>query len=127
MRPDAPLLLNLHRKAFSTYSLMDLFRSFCRKAGIYKPRRVEDNVVRGGTTPHAMRHSFVVHRILRWYRDGVNVNSKLMLLSTYVGHAHYFYTQRYMTVVPELVDIARKAFADGYERPLKELEWPAAR
>jgi integrase len=36
---------------------------------------------------HDLRHTFAVHRLLRWYRDGVDVQSRLLLLSVFMGHS----------------------------------------
>jgi WD40 repeat protein len=33
-----------------------------------------------------LRHSFAVNALLRWYRAGADVEAKLPLLATYLGH-----------------------------------------
>ena len=35
---------------------------------------------------HDLRHAFAVRTLLRWYRDGGDVQARLPLLSTYLGH-----------------------------------------
>ena len=42
----------------------------------------------GGRPPrvHDLRHAFAVGTLLRWYRDGGDVQARLPLLSTYLGH-----------------------------------------
>jgi integrase/recombinase XerD len=35
---------------------------------------------------HDLRHRFAVQTLLDWYRDGVDVQPRLPLLSTYLGH-----------------------------------------
>ncbi len=35
---------------------------------------------------HSLRHSFAVGRLLRWYREGVDPQSRLFRLSTFMGH-----------------------------------------
>lgn len=52
---------------------------------------------------HDLRHSFAVHRLITWYRDGADVQRLLPKLSTYLGHAHISGTQRYLTLTPELL------------------------
>jgi integrase/recombinase XerD len=37
-------------------------------------------------TIHDLRHSFAIQTVLDWYRDGVDVEARLPLLSTYLGH-----------------------------------------
>jgi site-specific recombinase XerD len=119
---DAPLFLNLWRRAFRAGVIGAHFRRVCIAARVYRPKRIEGNTVYGGTTIHALRHSFAVHRLLKWYEDGVDVNAKLPLLATYMGHAHYQDTQRYLRVLPIFIDIAKKLFAENFENSLKDLE-----
>ena len=33
---------------------------------------------------HDIRHAFAVHRLIAWYREGVDVQARLPLLSTYL-------------------------------------------
>jgi len=35
---------------------------------------------------HDLRHRFAVQTLLDWYRDGIEVQARLPLLSTYLGH-----------------------------------------
>ena len=49
------------------------------------------------------RHSFVVHRILRWQDQGVDIDQAMLQLSTYVGHTMVTNTDWYLSAVPELV------------------------
>ena len=35
---------------------------------------------------HDLRHSFAVNTLIRWYRQGLDVEQRLPLLSTYLGH-----------------------------------------
>lgn len=59
---------------------------------------------------HDLRHSFVVRRLLRWYEEGADLESKLLALSTYLGHAKVSDTYWYLTGVPELMAIAAQRF-----------------
>jgi len=124
MPPEAPLFLSLQRRRFRRKNVTQHFSLLCKRAGIYRPKRTEGNTVFGGTTTHALRHSFAVHRILKWYEEGADVNAKLPLLATYMGHTHYHHTQKYMTVLPAIIDMAGKRFAEKFEKPLRDLEWP---
>jgi integrase/recombinase XerD len=36
--------------------------------------------------PHDLRHAFAVNTLLGWYRDGENVDRRMPLLSTWLGH-----------------------------------------
>ncbi len=55
--------------------------------------------------PHDVRHSFAVHTLIDWYRAGEEVDRKLPLLSTYLGHVNPSSTYWYMEAVPELLQL----------------------
>lgn len=59
---------------------------------------------------HDLRHSFAVHRLLSWYRQGADVQSLLPKLATYLGHVCICSTQVYLTMTPELLQEASKRF-----------------
>lgn len=122
LRTECPFFLNYYHHAFAGETLLAYFRDLCKTVGLYRPKHIRGNVVHGATNLHALRHSFAVNRLVKWYRDGADVNSKLPLLATYMGHSSYHYTQKYLTVLPCLTDLAGKRFADRFESPLKELE-----
>jgi integrase len=64
--------------------------------------------------PHDMRHAFAVHRLLRWYREGADVQSKLPLLSTFMGHLDPESTQVYLTITEALLQEANTRFYRGF-------------
>jgi integrase/recombinase XerD len=55
--------------------------------------------------PHDFRHAFAVRTLLEWYRDGVDVQARLPLLSTYMGHVNPASTFWYLTASPELLGL----------------------
>lgn len=55
--------------------------------------------------PHDLRHSFAVRTLLGWYRDGADVQARLPLLSTYLGHVHPGSTYWYLSAAPELLTL----------------------
>jgi integrase len=57
---------------------------------------------------HDLRHSFAVRTLLDWYREGVDVEPRLPLLSTYLGHVSPSSTYWYLTATPELVMLAHR-------------------
>ena len=59
---------------------------------------------------HDLRHSFVVHRLLRWHREGADVDRKILALATYLGHAKVADTYWYCTAVPELLATTGQRF-----------------
>jgi integrase/recombinase XerD len=55
---------------------------------------------------HDLRHSFAVATLLDWYRDGGDVQARLPLLSTWLGHVDPKSTYWYLQAVPELLTLA---------------------
>jgi integrase/recombinase XerD len=89
---------------YATKTAMWLFVDILRRAGL-KPAR-------GKTGPriHDLRHSFVVNRILEWYRAGINPQDKLPFLATYLGHRDIHSTLVYITVTQDLLQQASDRF-----------------
>jgi integrase len=58
------------------------------------------------------RHTFACQTILRWYKEGENINACLPLLATYLGHATITETYWYLTGTPELMEMACEAFGE---------------
>lgn len=54
---------------------------------------------------HDLRHSFAVNTLIGWYRQGVDVEQRLPLLSTYLGHIAPKSTYWYLSAVPELLEL----------------------
>ena len=59
---------------------------------------------------HDFRHSFAVTCLIRWYRNGEDVQRLLPQLATYLGHVHIAGTQRYLSMTPELLREASSRF-----------------
>jgi integrase/recombinase XerD len=76
------------------------FAVLARTAGIQAPP--------GRRPPrlHDLRHSFTVATMLDWYRDGGDVQARLPLLSTWLGHVDPKSTYWYLQAVPELLALA---------------------
>lgn len=60
---------------------------------------------------HDLRHSFAVHSLTAWYRQGADVQRLLPVLSTYLGHSDLEGTKVYLTMTPELLQQAALRFA----------------
>jgi integrase/recombinase XerD len=61
--------------------------------------------------PHSFRHSFAVASLLGWYEEGVDVDSRLPLLSVYMGHVDPSTTYWYLSAAPELLALAADRLA----------------
>jgi site-specific recombinase XerD len=89
-------------------------RTFCRLRGLANVHRHDG--ARYQPRLHDLRHTFAVHRLVAWYREGADVQRLLPQLSTYLGHVHISATQRYLTMTPDLLHQASLRF-EQYARP----------
>jgi integrase len=58
--------------------------------------------------PHDLRHTFAVNTLLGWYRTGENIDRRMPLLSTYLGHVDPASTYWYLEAVPELLELVSR-------------------
>jgi integrase/recombinase XerD len=83
-----------------------LYRELLLRCGIAHPGRGK------GPRVHDLRHAYAVHTLLRWCREGVDLDAKLPVLATYMGHRSLAGTQRYLHLTAELFpEITRRANA----------------
>jgi len=68
--------------------------------------------------PHDLRHTFAVHRIVTWYREGRDVNVLLPVLSTYMGHLSPASTYTYLRSAELLFGEAAQRFELSASRAL---------
>ena len=81
-------------------NLRDAFADILRGAGLPPRSR------HGGPRLGDLRHTFAVATLVTWYRDGVDVQARLPLLSTYLGHVSPASTYWYLSAAPELLAAA---------------------
>ncbi len=55
---------------------------------------------------HDLRHTFAVNTLIGWYRDGVDVQARLPVLSTFLGHTSPEATYWYLQAAPRLLALA---------------------
>jgi integrase len=80
-----------------------VFWQLSREIGL---RRAGDHA---GPRVHDLRHRFAIRTLLGWYREGLDVEQRLPLLSTYLGHTCVRDTYWYLSACPELmVEAARR-------------------
>ncbi len=103
-----------HRRAFfrtavgtpvSRSSVETAFRFLRRTADV---KRVDG--ARYQPRLHDLRHTFAVHRLVAWYRQGADLQKLLPKLSTFLGHVDLAATQRYLTLTSELAQHANRRF-----------------
>src|SRR5207253_7381664 len=92
-------------KAIPQNTLQRAFQRLREHAGVKRSdsRRFQPRL-------HDLRHTFAVHRLTEWYRQGTDVQRLVYHLSVYLGHAHLTDTQVYLTMTPELLQLAGKRF-----------------
>jgi site-specific recombinase XerD len=105
--PDSPLFLNERSRRLHQCTVNQTFRHLLRQCRIRHRKHC-------GPRIHDLRHTFAVHRLLAWYRDGEDVNARLPWLSTYMGHVDIHSTQIYLQATPELIEEADCRFHKHY-------------
>ncbi len=75
------------------------FYRLSRKVGLRGPTASR------GPRLHDFRHRFAAKTLLSWYRSGQEVERRLPVLSTYLGHGHVNDTYWYLTICPELMGL----------------------
>ena len=98
-------LANLDGTPLHKDTVYNAFVRLLRRAGI---EPTDDS--RRPPCLHALRHTFAVHRLTDWYRQGADVQRLLPVLSTYLGHARLRHTQVYLSMTPELLQQAALRF-----------------
>jgi site-specific recombinase XerD len=115
--PEATFFPGVSGRPFSLRTVYTLFRQLLLRCGIPHAGRGK------GPRIHDIRHLFAVHALRRWYRNGEDLDAKLPLLATYLGHQHLSGTQRYLHLTaelfPEITARAEVAFGDVIPRRIE--------
>ena len=61
---------------------------------------------------HDLRHSFTVRVLASWYRSGIDVDTRMVALSTYLGHVNITDTYWYISTSPELIALVAERLSD---------------
>jgi integrase/recombinase XerD len=99
-RADSALFLSVNGRRLRDSVLWTNWRRAIDRAGIIvdgrRPRR------------HDLRHSFAVNTLRAWHEAGVDVQARLPLLSTYLGHLNPASTYWYLSATPDLLTAAAR-------------------
>lgn len=101
---DAPFFVNEWKRPLSYPVVCATFLQIARRTGVRPPPGQR------GPRIHDLRHAFAVERLVAWYRDGEDVQARLPLLATYMGHVSIVSTQVYLEVTAELLHEAARRF-----------------
>lgn len=97
---ETRFFVGINKQGLPVSTAHGTFRGLFIKAGL-KPDKG-----RIGPRPYDIRHAFAVHRLSRWYRQGVDLHARLPWLSAYMGHVDIVGTEVYLNTTPELMDLA---------------------
>ena len=96
-RPESAYFFpNLSGGHWAISSIYEIYRKLLTRSGISHGGRGK------GPRVHDLRHTFAVHSLLRWYRQGADLDAKLPVLATYMGHLSVVGTQHYLHLTAEL-------------------------
>ncbi|RLA44840.1 MAG: integrase [Gammaproteobacteria bacterium] len=114
---DSPLIYSAYcgGRPYSSTQLRKNLHILFNQAGIKKA---------DGKLPriHDFRFSFAVNALLRYYRNGVDVQSKLPFLAAYMGHVSIVSTYHYLRFIAPLATLASSVFAASYGDLVREPE-----
>ena len=109
--PAGTWLITRDAQPLSVMAASAAIRRLLRRLKL-KPRRG-----RRGPRPYDFRHTFAVHRLSEWYRQGVDIHARLPWLSAYMGHDNVLGTEVYLTATPALLHLASERFAARLRQP----------
>jgi integrase/recombinase XerD len=104
---DGPLLVSWRRGGVRAYSDGGLGMALRRLFSCAGVRTAENRTPR----VQDLRHTYAVHALLRWYRQGIDVQAKLPALAAAMGHVSIVSTAYYLKMLTPIADAANQRFA----------------
>jgi site-specific recombinase XerD len=101
---DQPVFSFTKRGCICPETVSQTFHALVPKLGLVLPPGVSSPRL------HDLRHAFAVGTLLRWYRQGIDPNCRLIHLSTFLGHVDPNSTAVYLTITEELLREADRRF-----------------
>lgn len=108
--PDARFFVGVNKTTLPVNTASGTLRGLFQLAGM-KPAKG-----RIGPRPYDLRHAFAVHRLNQWYKQGVDLHTRLPWLSAYMGHVDIMGTETYLNATPELLELAANRLRRRYHR-----------
>ena len=101
-----PLISNQRAggRAYTGVGFGNVLRELFERAGIRKPNGLPPRI-------HDFRHTYAGHALLRWYGSREDIQAKLPILATYMGHVSIVSTQYYLQLIEPLATAASERFA----------------
>lgn len=107
-RPQRRFFVSCRGTPLDPGSIHRTFYQLLDQAGVHAPANAPRPRL------HDLRHRFALQALLRWYRTGDDVERRLPMLSTYLGHVCIENTYWYLSACPELM---------GHALARLELRW----
>ena len=101
--PTDPLFLSRFGRRFLYRTVAHTFRQLVEHTGVGQTASHPPRL-------HDLRHTFPTQCLLRWYRQGHDVNAKLPLLVTYMGHVSIESTHVYLHASDQILAQANQRF-----------------
>jgi integrase/recombinase XerD len=108
-RPAVSFLVSQRTKPLDDTVVHLTFNQLSRQTGLRGPSDSH------GPRLHDFRHRFAIETLLRWYRSGQDIDRRLPILSTFLGHAKVEDTYWYLQACPELMGLAAARLEDRWE------------
>jgi integrase/recombinase XerD len=108
--PIARFFVTAHGKPLTTQQISKTFRLLRRRVGLHAAAQWD------GPQLHHFRHRLATESLLRWYRAGDDVEQRLPVLSTFLGHGSVASTYWYLSGHPELMIRAMRRLEQRWEK-----------
>jgi len=108
-RPIPRFFISDRGRPLEVSAVRRTFHELSRQTGLRGPQASH------GPRLHDFRHRFAVQTLMQWYRSGQDVERRLPVLSTYLGHGHVRDTYWYLTACPELMGLATTRLEQRWE------------
>lgn len=108
-RPAPSFFVSDRGRPLERSAVYRTFYELSRQTGLRRPGEHH------GPRLHDFRHRFAVYTLLQWYRSGEDVERRLPVLSTYLGHVHVSDTYWYLSASPQLMERATARLEQRWE------------
>jgi len=109
--PAAPVFISPSGRAYGPARICTIFLEILRSIDLRGPKGER------GPRIHDFRHTFAVNRLALWYQQDGNINAKLPLLATYLGHSSLTGTEIYLHATAELLEKTSSRFKNHFAIP----------
>jgi integrase len=108
--PIPRFFVTAHGRPLSAQQVGKTFRLLRRRVGLHATAQWDEPQL------HHFRHRVATESLLRWYRAGDDVEQRLPVLSTFLGHGSVASTYWYLSAHPELMGRAMRHLEQRWEK-----------